>query len=156
MTQQEYIKELKAFLTEVDWDKFTTNRVNELTTKLISSVLDVRPIKYVYMNKYKIVTAKIAAKQEDLDRIALEVCAEYNITIQQLKVNSPDSCYFRNGKWRGKRHIPFVQARWCFCKTVLEQYSDTIYMMLAEYLGYKDHTSIMHLLYYRKNIVEVE
>lgn len=88
-----------------------------------------------------------------LYNIAVFVCNKYGISIEQLKRDSSPFIYkvcpvrTHDGRRLCRRSNYFVQARSEFAKLVRQDYYETISLkMIANYLGYRDHTSIVHLI----------
>jgi chromosomal replication initiation ATPase DnaA len=70
-----------------------------------------------------------------LEQLANAICRDYRITMEELRQS--------NGPIPRMKQV--IWARRAFCKRAYatERYS---YAQLAKYLGYKDHTSVVHLV----------
>lgn len=156
MTKEEFLKELKDFFTEVDWDSYKEARVSSLTSRLYDYAVSQAPVKRIYVKETVIrneSASSRSANHQEMTNTALEICSIYDMNFSQLLVNEPMHKYVYRGKPRGKRFQLFVDARQDFVKAILDEYPKTTYSTLASFLGYKDHTSIMHLLWYRKGCI---
>lgn len=87
--------------------------------------------------------------------IAKFVCEKHGITPEQLKRNSPDSFYGNDytglGRKLAKRSNILVNARQEFVKIARLNHSTMLsYDAIANFLGYNEHSSIIHLWKDRK------
>jgi chromosomal replication initiation ATPase DnaA len=141
MTKKEFINELKAYFHEFEWRPFDENKVMNMLERFQRTVEPIVILKKVYLESNTSPT--YANNQGMMEQIAKDVCAEHNITIEQLKANSNISCY-RDGKRRG---IEYVTARRDMCRRVKQSAGkDVTLVQLKDWFGYKDHSSIIHLL----------
>lgn len=161
MDKKTYYKEIKLFFTEIDWNKAATDRLEKLTDQLVDHYLKSKEEKIVYVDRLiwrtQYITKPVKKDQHigfhnianinDLNETALEICEFFDINPTQLKVNNKESEYFP----LRKRSKLYILARATFAKTVLDRKVDTRYKTISDYLGYRDHTSVMHLLYYSKS-----
>lgn len=160
MDKKKYYKEIQDFFTEITWNAAAKRKLEQLTDELVQSYVDEKESQIIYVDKIQWRTHYVtsATKKrptdplssiailEDFNNIALEVCVAFDIRPEQLKVNNPKSSYSPY-----RPHARFlVTARSVFAKTVLYRRPDTPYQLISDYIGYKDHTSVMHLLYYSK------
>lgn len=79
----------------------------------------------------------------ELDILANEICEAYNITLLQLKYNSPREAYHRGKKRLGK----YVDARQDFSVRAVRQ--GFLITQISDFL-HVDHTTVVHYLYHRK------
>lgn len=79
-----------------------------------------------------------------LESIAIDICEEHQMTMEQLKMDSPSEAY-SNGR---KRLREYVDGRQEFCLRAFEAgHSKTA---IAKFLK-MDHTSVIHLVHHRKS-----
>lgn len=143
MTKKDFLKELKDYFTEHEWKEHDEKKVMSMLDRYKDS------FKTVYLVK-KVEVAK-PTKQIDyqpsvvvLDDVANDICELHKIKIEELKVNSPLSCYKRGQKRRSE----YVQARAEFCKTIRNIAPHVKLTALRNWFGYRCHSSIVHLLNY--------
>ena len=92
-----------------------------------------------------------------INHVAEFVCSMHEISVGQLKANSPDSVYnidtvLKSRKLK-KQCRPFVNARTDFAKILRAHYNKRITdHMNNNFLGYKHHSSVIHLYKDRKEM----
>lgn len=140
MTKKEFVKELKAYFHEWDWRPFDENKIMNMLERFQDKIEPIVVLKKVYLQAKP--TTNLKLNQTVIDAVADEVCNEHGITIQELKANSPLSCY-EDGK-RGS--IKYTSARRDMCRRVMSTDPTIARLELKKWFGYKCHSSIYHLL----------
>jgi hypothetical protein len=141
MTKKEFINELKAYFHDVEWRPFDENKIINMLERFQAKVEPIYIIKKVYLESKPVQNYSFSDKI--IEEVANDVCMEHNITIEQLKANSPRSCY-RNGK---RRAIEYVAARRDLCRRVKQSSGKLVTATrLKEWFGYKCHSCVLHLL----------
>lgn len=139
MNKKEFLKEIKDYFNEHEWKPYDEKRIMLLLTKFEQSVKPVTIIKEVVVNKdIKIDSYTI----EDVRIFAENICNKHRITMEQLKADSPNSCY-ANGE---KRKSEYIEARRDFCIGIFTEYPFMKLSVIKRFLGYKCHSSIIHFL----------
>lgn len=152
MTEKRLVKEVEDFLTEVEWDDYKRGRIAYIIKTFLQNKKERVIVRHVYVDRVLHADAT-AATDKDLKRIAQEICEKHSIILEQLRVNSDIAFYPMDKDGVKKRRIQeLVSARQDFAKSVIQEYPHTTTVLLASFLGYKDHSSIIHLLRYRKNV----
>lgn len=77
-----------------------------------------------------------------IDRIGKAVAEVHGITVEELKVSSSDSAY----KKGGRRKSEYMTARVDFARLMFNKYRFSV-TQIQEYLGYTNHTSVLHLIH---------
>lgn len=140
MTKNEFVKELKAYFHEWDWRPFDENKIISMLEKFQAKVEPIYILKKVYLQAQPVVNLKV--NQTVINAVADEICMEHGVTIEQLKANSPLSCY--EDKKRGANK--YVAARRDMCRRVMATDNTITKTELRKWFGYKCHSSIIHLL----------
>lgn len=144
MTKKEFLKELKDYFNDYEWKSYDEKRIMLLLTKFEESIKPLTIIREVIVKERVKVEPTTSA---DMQKIADEICAKHNITIEQLKANSPKSCYDK----RESRKSEYIEARRDFCLTLWNQYPTSNLSVVKRFLGYKCHSSIYHFLNRKNN-----
>jgi hypothetical protein len=145
MTNKDFLRELKSYFPDIDWTDGAESRVLLLVDRYRSTIKHKTVVKQIYVDR-EVVLPATSAKDEDYVEIAQEVCENHKITLEQLRANSPKWAYER-GEIRTR---PLVDARCEFVKKVFARFPHTSQVQAARWLGYRDHSSIYHLLLKRK------
>lgn len=104
--------------------------------------------KVVYQKEYRKIIVDAKSPLNVMLSAAEDVCKRYNITLEQLKRDSDEY-----GEYKRKSY-QLVKARQVFVKMV--RMYDVSFTTIRDFLGYKNHTSVIHLaragqVGYRKN-----
>lgn len=171
----EVLNWMKAFFTDTEitpaMEKQIKYRLDNMGVEpakervvYVDRVVEKEVVKYVKLMPQDFIPdyrkIDVIAKKIPLEEVAKTVCEVHKITIEQLKINSPAGAYeCRNWKLGdGRRNREYIDARKHFCVEARSMYPYTL-SELAQFLGYRDHTSVIHLLRHRKsshNFVESE
>jgi hypothetical protein len=153
---KELVKEIADYfnkvINDVDEKKITffINRyLNQIPqkTRIVTQVEKIYIPQYIPVVKQEDITSKLSASVEDTDRylsdLAIVVCDTHGIELDELI----------RGKIRvGKRKIKsekYVDARQDFAN--IASTAGISKVEIGKFLGYKDHSSIVHLTVYRSN-----
>ncbi len=140
MTKKEFVNELKAYFHEFDWRPFDENKIINMLERFQDKVEPIYILKKVYLQAQPVTNLK--ENQALIDTVAEEVCKEHDITLHQLKANSPLK-YYQDGK---KAALKYVSARRDMCRRVMATDNTITKTELRQWFGYKCHSSIIHLL----------
>ena len=144
MTKKEFLKELKDYFNDYEWKSYDEKRIMLLLTQFEQSMKPVTIIKEVVVRQqFKLETVTKA----DIENVASYICQKHQITIEQLKANSPNSCYHRGEK----RKSEYIEARRDFCLTLWEKHPASKLSVVKRFLGYVCHSSIYHFLNRKNN-----
>jgi hypothetical protein len=146
MTNKDFLRELKSYFPDIDWTEHADSRVNMLLDRYRSAIKHKTIVKQIYIDR-EVVVSSTSAKHEDYLKIAEEICERHEITLEQLRANSPSWAY-KDGRIRT---TPLVDARCEFVRKVFGKFPHTSKTQTARWLGYRDHSSIYHLLLKRKS-----
>jgi len=144
MTKKEFLKELKDYFNEYEWKPYDEKRMMLLLTKFEQEMKPVTIVKQVIVREH---VAAEATTITDIQKLASEICEKHKITIEQLKANSPKSCYSKGEK----RKSEYIEARRDFCITLWSQHPTAKLSVVKRFLGYKCHSSIFHFLNRKNN-----
>lgn len=169
----EVLNWMRAFFTDIDitpaMEKQIRYRLEGMAGEppkervvYVDKVIEREVVKYVKLTPQDFIPdyrkIDVVAKKIPLEEIAKAVCEVHKITIEQLKINSPFGTY-KCRHWKkgdGSRNREYVDARKHFCVEARSIYPYRL-SELAQFLGYRDHTSVIHLLRRRKdNHISVE
>jgi hypothetical protein len=145
MTKKDFLRELKSYFPDIDWTDGAESRINLLLDRYNANIKERIVVKHVYIDR-EVVVEGTFAREDDCNRIAKDICERHGITIEQLKVNSPKWAYVDGAS--GAKEL--VDARYDFVKQIFKRYPHSSQSQLARWIGYKDHSSIHHLLKRRK------
>lgn len=144
MTKKEFLKELKDYFNEYEWKPYDEKRMMLLLTKFEQEMKPVTIVKEVIVKEHVSVEA---TTKSDIESVANEICDKHKITIEQLKANSPKSCYSKGEK----RKSEYIEARRDFCITLWQRHPTAKLSVVKRFLGYKCHSSIFHFLNRKNN-----
>jgi hypothetical protein len=139
MTKKEFLKEMKDYFTEVEWTSHAEKKIITLLEQYKNKQDTVVVIKKV---EVKVPQNNVEVMEDALQKVTDSVCQKHGITVEELKVSSPLSCY----KKRAKRRHEYILARKEFCTTVRRVSPVTTLTAIRDWLGYKCHSSILHFL----------
>lgn len=145
MTKKDFIRELKSYFPEIDWTPGAESRVNLLLDRYNFEVKERVVVKQVYVDR-EVLVEGTSAREEDCIKVAKDICEQHGITLEQLKVNSPKWAYA--GGRAGTKEL--VDARYDFVRKIFSRFPHSSKSHVSRWLGYKDHSSIHHLLSSRK------
>jgi hypothetical protein len=145
MTKKDFLRELKSYFTDIDWTPAAESRVNLLLESYHTTAKTKVLVKHIYVDREVMVEGS-CAKEMDYAKIAEEVCRNHNITLEQLKVSSPNWAY-KDGR-KGTREL--VDARHEFVNKVFARFPHSSKVQTSRWLGYTCHSSVYHLLKDRK------
>lgn len=172
MTQQDHAEDTARrilFYLDVDHDKKRVEKIAKFISehrdkyaKVQEKITVKKHVVYqkVYRNVY-VTPSKQTYDPKDyidhtqiLDDAANYVCDKHQITLQQLRRNSPAEAYRVDitglGRDLSKRSQLLVDARQEFVHiTKMNYYNELTLREIGLYLGYKDHTAIWHLFHKR-------
>jgi hypothetical protein len=141
MTKRDFLSELKSYFTEHEWKQHDENKIINMLDRYRDSVKTIYLVKKVEIEK-KIQSFDMRPSSIVLDEMAKTICEKHNITIEELKVNSPLSAYKKREKRRGE----YIEARADFCRSVKMSSPMMRLTTLQRWFGYKCHSSIIHLI----------
>lgn len=147
MTKKDFLKELKSYFTEHDWKEYDEKKIMSMLERYRDSVKTIYLVKKVEVERSHD-HINIQPSDDVLDSIAKHICEKHNITIEELKPNSPLKCY----KLKGRRNAEYIIARADFCRTVSTQAPNIKLTTMRNWFGYKCHSSIIHLLKHSNDI----
>jgi hypothetical protein len=146
MTNKDFLRELKSYFPDIDWTEHAESRVLMLVDRYRSTIKHKTIVKQIYIDR-EVVLDATSAREDNYLELAEEVCERNKITLDQLKANSPKWAY-EKGKVRAG-HL--VDARCEFIRKLFAKFPHTSQVQAARWIGYKDHSSIYHLLLKRKS-----
>lgn len=144
MNKKAFLKELKDYFNDYEWKSYDEKRIMLLLTKFEEAIKPLTIIKEVIVREHVKVEATTIA---DIQKLSDEICAKHKITIEQLKANSPKSCYSKGES----RKSEYIEARRDFCITLWSQHPTAKLSVVKRFLGYKCHSSIFHFLNRKNN-----
>jgi hypothetical protein len=139
MTKKEFLKELKDYFNDYEWRPYDEKRIMLLLTKFEQETKPVTIVKEVIVREH--VTVEPTTKT-DIESVAKEICEKHKITMEQLKADSPKSCYSKGES----RKSEYIEARRDFCITLWQRHPTAKLSVVKRFLGYKCHSSIIHFL----------
>lgn len=145
MTKKDFLRELKSYFPDIEWNESAESRVLMLLGKYHVFQKDRVVIKQIYVDREVVVEGQ-SATEPDFQRIAEEICKLHNISLEQLKANSPKWAY-AGGKRAAKE---LVDARQEFVRRLFNAYPHTSKLQTSRWLGYVCHSSVFHLIKKRK------
>lgn len=141
MTKKDFLKELKSYFTEHEWKEYDEKKVMSMLDRYRDSVKTIYLVKKVEIEK-RIQSFDMRPSSIILDEMAKTICEKHNITVEELKVNSPSSSY-KKGE---KRRAEYIEARADFCRSINLSSPMIRLTTLQRWFGYKCHSSIIHLI----------